>query len=69
MVNIGLFVRAPFWVSGLERVLGADNLALEVGGQGRMVLSEALDAQVATQVRLGYVHVLNLHVHIVHLTV
>lgn len=68
-MNIGLLVGAPFWVSGLECVLGTDNLALEVGGQGRVVLSEALDAQVATQVRLGYVHVLNLHVYIVHLPV
>ena len=39
--HVGVFVSAPVLVVGLEGVFGADNLAFEVGRQGRVVFREA----------------------------
>lgn len=66
VVYICLFIRTPFFVPSLERMLSADDFALEKGRQGGMIFREALNTQVTAQVRLGHVHVLNLDVNIVY---
>jgi len=53
----------------LEGVFGADDLALEVGCEGGVVVGQALDLEVAAEEGLGHVDVLQLHFHLVHLPI
>ena len=41
MLHVGFLGRAPGFVLGLEGVLGADDFAFEVGGQGGVVFCQA----------------------------
>lgn len=47
MLHVGFVRRAPGGMTGLEGVFGADDLAFEVGGQGRMVIGQACDGEVS----------------------
>lgn len=69
VVYVCLFVRTPFFITSLECVLGSNYFAFKERGQGWVIFSEALDAQVAAQVGFSHVHVLDLHVDIIHLAV
>lgn len=69
MMNVCLLIGSPFLVTSLECMLGANNFAFEECCQSRVIFSEALDTQVAAQVRLGHIHVLDFHVHIIDLAV
>lgn len=69
VVYVCLFVRTPFFITSLKSVLGSNYFTFKESGQGRMILGEALNAQIAAQVGFSHVHVLNLHVNIIHLAV
>lgn len=52
MVDIRLFVGAPFLIASLERVFSADNLSFKECGQGRVVFCEACFGVENTTVKL-----------------
>lgn len=69
VMDIGLLVGSPFLVARNEAVFSANHLALKESRQSRVIFSEALDTQVTAKVRLGYVHMLDFHIHVVNLLI
>lgn len=65
VVHVDLIRSRPLSPAGIERVLGANHLALKVRCQHGVVLCQALDAQIAAQERLGHINILELNVDLV----
>jgi len=55
VLEVGLLRTTPFGTIGLEGVARGNHFAFEVGGEGRVFVREAFDAEIAAQE--GFLHV------------
>lgn len=69
VLHVGFLRRTPLLMPGLEGVLGANDLALKVCGEGWVIVGEPLNTQVAAYERLLHIDMLYLHLDIVDLAV
>lgn len=68
MAQIDLHISTPVVVLGEKTVLSSNNLAFEICGEGWMIFGQALNTQVSAKERLAHVHMLDLDLNIVDLS-
>ena len=69
VLHIHFIIRTPLCMSCLERVFCADYLSFEECGKRWVLMRETLDAEIAAEVRLAHIHMFDVHLNIIHLTI